>query len=140
MNTGDEFDMAQRYSDMVNFFFCTMMFSGGMPILYPIAAFFFIFYYWVDKWMICNFYHTPPMFDQSIALKLLAFDKFGLLAHVIFTYWMFDNDNIFTDETKPAKIFYVVVNFFLICLWFFGRHLILPCVDCKGGFLEDEDC
>jgi len=73
----------------VNFIFCTMMFSGGMPILYPIAAVFCIFYYWTDKYLIINFYQRPPVFSAKIALTMLSWEKLALLAHVGITSWMF---------------------------------------------------
>jgi len=71
VNTGNIFSIDQRYSGIITYVFVVMTYSGSMPILYPIAAVFFFLCYWNDKVLMIYFYRKPPMFDNSIALKML---------------------------------------------------------------------
>ena len=146
-NLGDEIDLAQRYSDIVNFFFVTMMFSAGLPVLYPIAAFFFGFYYWADKWMIINFYRKPPVFDSYIALYMMSWEKWALLCHAFFTISMFSNSEIFIKACSSKKTLdcvpvylYSVTICLIVGLWFLIRHVIVPACDfdMKIDDLENE--
>ena len=51
---GPEFFLEFRYSQLLSNIYMTMMFSCGMPLLYPVAVFSFFLIYWIDKWM-CKF-------------------------------------------------------------------------------------
>ena len=49
--TGEEFLLEFRYSQLVTTIYIVMMFSVGMPLLYPIAFISFFVTYWFDKVM-----------------------------------------------------------------------------------------
>ena len=67
VNMGRPIDFVMRYNVMINSLFLTMMFSSGMPILYPIAAVYTIISYWVDKYMILRHYRKSPSFDSQVS-------------------------------------------------------------------------
>ena len=130
----------------MNFFFVTMMFSAGLPILYPIAAFFFGFYYVADKWMIINFYRKPPVFGSYIALYMMSWEKWALLCHAIFTISMFSNNAIFIKECSEEKKFecvpiliYSVTISLIVGIWFLFRHVFVPVCDLKRKNDEFEN-
>jgi hypothetical protein len=47
----EDFEIEVRYAQIVSSFTVTMMFSTGMPLLYPIFFFQLIVLYWVDKFI-----------------------------------------------------------------------------------------
>ena len=52
---GPDFLIEVRYSQIMTFFFITMIYSSGIPVLYIIAFLQFIMMYWVDKFL-CKFF------------------------------------------------------------------------------------
>jgi hypothetical protein len=40
--------------------FFSLTYSTGLPVLIPLAGLFFFTLYWVDKWLFCNLYRSPP--------------------------------------------------------------------------------
>lgn len=47
--SGKKFQLAAKYSQMLNVVFVTFMFSGGMPILIPMCGVTMCFIYWLEK-------------------------------------------------------------------------------------------
>ena len=78
--------------------FVTFIYSGGIPILYPLAALFFFVTYWSDKYLILRQYVRPPKYDNYLALKTLEWFKFALFFHVLMSTFMFANTAILTDN------------------------------------------
>ena len=54
INTGAEFLIEYRYSQILTTLFIVMMYSSGLPILYLIALLTYFFQYWFDK-LFCKF-------------------------------------------------------------------------------------
>jgi hypothetical protein len=48
-----------KYANLLTVLFVTMMFGSGIPILYLIAALYFLFTYWTDKILIFYYYRKP---------------------------------------------------------------------------------
>ena len=94
-NTGTEFSIENRYNVMLTLIFVTMMFSAGMPILYPVAVLFFCVTYWFDKCLLLNNHCKPPQYDDYVALKSIYWFKYSLILHVLVGGLMFGNEDIF---------------------------------------------
>mmetsp|Transcript_113216 Transcript_113216/g.156372 ORF Transcript_113216/g.156372 Transcript_113216/m.156372 type:complete len:139 (-) Transcript_113216:744-1160(-) len=91
INIGAEFAMEFRYSNILVVVIITMMYSPGLPVLYPIAFGFFFVTYFVDKCMLLKLYRKPVMFDNTLALSVLFWFKFALVAHSLMGIFMFSN-------------------------------------------------
>lgn len=89
INTGGEFPIDLRYSGILTYVFVVMMYSAGMPILYPMACVFFFVYYWFDKTLMIKFFRRPPQFDNYIALHMLSWFKVALFLHIAISLWVF---------------------------------------------------
>lgn len=83
INTGSEFMLEFRYSNMLTVLAIAFLYSGGMPILYPVAAIYFFVTYWIDKCMLFYCTRRPIKFDNYIAKKTLNWFKYILLLHII---------------------------------------------------------
>ena len=84
---GPEVEIHYRYSAILNVCFSTFTHGLALPILYPIAAFTMLNFYFVEKYLFAYYYRKPPLFDNKMnerALYLLAYTPPFLLA---FGYW-----------------------------------------------------
>ena len=59
------------------------LYSGGMPILYPVAALFFLLTYWMDKCLLFNYYRKPIKFNNYLARRTLDYFKYILILHIL---------------------------------------------------------
>ena len=89
-----EFELSGNYSCYLLVVGVTFLYSAGMPVLYPIAALFFIITYWVDKLMLIRFCRQPPVYDSYLARYSLSWYKFILLMHVAAGVFMFSNSSL----------------------------------------------
>jgi hypothetical protein len=102
MYTGPEFLLYLRYAQLLNTLFVCLMFSSGMPILIPIACVTFIGYYFVDKFMLFNFYSLPPMLGSALASAVTDILPYAVLMHLMFGMWMMSNEEFFSASAGVA--------------------------------------
>ena len=83
-----------RYSNMLIVLSVAFFYSSGIPILYPIAALFFLVTYITDKWLLFRYYARPPMYNSYLPRKTLEWFKYILLLHIIGGVLMYSNSSI----------------------------------------------
>ena len=66
---GPEFLIEVRYSQIMTFFFITMIYSSGIPVLYIISFLQYIAMYWTDKFLFLQMYRTPPRYGIELSDK-----------------------------------------------------------------------
>jgi hypothetical protein len=93
-NMGNEFLIEYRYNMILTIMFVTIMFSAGLPVLYPVAVIFFTVTYWCDKYLVLRHYKKPPVFDNFLALRTIEWFKYALVMHILVGALMFGNDDI----------------------------------------------
>jgi hypothetical protein len=80
-----------------------MMFSTGMPVLYPIALVNFFVTYWFDKLMgkrfviimiVLKYYKTPSSLPLEFSEMTLLIIQYSVIPHCIMGYLMYNNSNI----------------------------------------------
>ena len=72
-----------RYANMLTLLAIALLYSGGMPIMYPVAALAFFLTYWLDKCMLFRCYRRPIKFDSYMAYHTLKYFKYIFLLHII---------------------------------------------------------
>lgn len=72
-----------RYSNLLTVLAVTFFYSGGMPFLYPVAILFFFISYWLDKYLLLNYYRKPIQFNNYLAVKTEEYFKYILMLHII---------------------------------------------------------
>lgn len=95
---GPEFRLEVRYSQIMTFFFITMIYSSGMPALYFISVFQYFSMYWVDKFLFVRMYRTPPRYGNELAEKSRDIMQISILVHMAFGLYMFSNSSILTTS------------------------------------------
>ena len=82
LNTGADFMFEFRYSNMLTVLSVAFLYSGALPIMYPVAALFFFITYWMDKCLLFRCYKKPIKFDNYLAKGTLAYFKYIILGHM----------------------------------------------------------
>lgn len=52
---------------LLNILFCTLMFSGGLPILLPCVSIIFAVTYWAEKWELLKLSRVPSPYAGDLA-------------------------------------------------------------------------
>ena len=65
---GKEFEGERAYSRLMSTLFVLLLYSSGMPVLYLIGAFFYIFCFLVTKVLILKFYKKSKTLTRTIPL------------------------------------------------------------------------
>jgi hypothetical protein len=89
--SGPQHVMSFRYSAILNTVMVCMMYGVALPIMFPIAAFTFINYYIVDRFLITYYYQRPPIYDDKLNNAALSTMKFAPLLMLFFGYWCMGN-------------------------------------------------
>jgi len=101
-NTYFDYDMTYRYCNILTVVFVCLIYSSGIPVLYPIVCLYFGVVYVCDKYMLFRWYKKPAVLDGHIALNSLEWFKFALLAHVICGSIMYSSSEILTTPETEA--------------------------------------
>ena len=97
-----EFDIATRYSQILNVIYCSFIFSSGIPLLnLTVFATFFILF-WTDKFLIINHYAKPPRYSSEINNRFISILPFAAIFHNCFAIYMYGTSDIF-PETFTIK-------------------------------------
>lgn len=87
-------------------FWAILAYSGGMPILYPIALINYFFLYWILKFLFLKAYKKTSNFNQNLPIQSMYMYKFGLFMHITFTIFMYTySELMYVDEDKIKDAF-----------------------------------
>lgn len=81
MYTGPYFILQVRYAQVLFTIFVTFTFSAGMPILYLSNFVILFIQYWVDKWLVFNFYRLTPQFTKELSMFATSMLPLTLVTH-----------------------------------------------------------
>lgn len=71
-----------------------MMYSSGMPILYVVGFFTFLFAYLFQKCYIIKYHKKTTSFDQELAFDTIQFFRLAAIMHLAMSSIMLTNQNI----------------------------------------------
>ncbi|KAH9259587.1 hypothetical protein BASA81_002009 [Batrachochytrium salamandrivorans] len=97
MYLGDTFLLSYRTAQISMTVFVTLLYSSGMPCLYPIACGTFMVTYYSDKFLLLHYYRTPPAYSERLALWFSDLMPYAIMFHLGFAVWMFSTEGIFWD-------------------------------------------
>lgn len=86
--------MHYKYSGMLNTAYIAMMYGGGMPILFPIAAAQLIVLYIIENYKFYRCYTQPPAYDEKLNKFCLNKLEKAPLILLAFSYWIYSNKQI----------------------------------------------
>lgn len=96
--TGPEFDIATRYSQILNVVFSSMLYSGGIPLLNATCCATMFALYWTDKFLVLRHYSRPPRYSQELNDRFLAILPLAAILHSGFSLYMLGTEDIFPER------------------------------------------
>lgn len=126
--------------------FVTFTFSAGMPVLYLSNFVILFIQYWVDKWLVFNFYRLTPQFTKELSmfstsmLPLTVFMHFGG-GLLMFGYPQFYGNQDQEDERMwqlHILIYWILSSVIVVIFLFEGilvdiwRYVSNAAINCWG--------
>jgi hypothetical protein len=96
--TGDQIASHYVYAQNYTYLWCVLLYSSGLPILYPFACIFYFVLYWVYKWLLLKFYARTTRFNQDIPIQSAQWIKVGIAFHLAAGSFMLSNDRFFPQS------------------------------------------
>lgn len=100
---GPPFRIHYRYSQVLVTIYICWMYAVSMPIMPLLGAVSCFISYWVDKYLFCNFYRTPPMYSDDMGKKSTKLLGLLVVLHLIMSMWMMGCEEIFVGEPISDK-------------------------------------
>jgi hypothetical protein len=92
-----------RHSNLIIITFITLIYGGGMPLLYVVSAVSLFVQYWVDKITMLYIYQNPPRLNLKLMQMTRSWMMPGVIFHILFSFYMYTNSTIF--ETQNSMLF-----------------------------------
>eukprot|EP00928_Gymnodinium_smaydae_P025656 TRINITY_DN20375_c0_g1_i2.p1 TRINITY_DN20375_c0_g1~~TRINITY_DN20375_c0_g1_i2.p1 ORF type:complete len:741 (-),score=150.94 TRINITY_DN20375_c0_g1_i2:190-2412(-) len=80
---------ALRQGQTLMVFFVVIMYSGGMPLLYLVGAFYCFLSYWIDKITLLRGSEVPPAYNKDVVDSSMGWLIWAVFLHVVITAWMY---------------------------------------------------
>ncbi|KAK9864206.1 hypothetical protein WJX84_007741 [Apatococcus fuscideae] len=116
------FELAWRYGEIMNLVFCTLLYSSGLPVLYPLAALSMCLSYWAEKFELLKLCKPPQHHHDGLARQSGSILPYAALWHLGFAAWAFSVFKTFVPVAKGLQPFrsFVISQGSLINGLFFG--------------------
>lgn len=102
--TGDQISGHYVYAQNYTYLWCVLMFSTGIPILYPFAVVMYFGTYWVYKFLLIKFYQKTTKFNYNLPMYTTAYIKVGVFFHIIIGGLMVTNSDIIPSKNDYSLL------------------------------------
>jgi len=79
-----------------------MMFSTGLPILYPFAAVFYFGFYWAYKFLLLKYYMKTSKFTSELPIRSTSYIPAAVLMHIFIGGLMVTNSNLLPSTSAEG--------------------------------------
>jgi len=114
--TGYEMFAQYIYPQLFMTLWVSMMYSGGLPLIYPLTIVNFTGCFWAHKHLLINFVKRTYEFDESLVKWTLGFFKIAVIFHLFTSLAMFTNHATLGstrfDEASGAGLYDKMVETF----------------------------
>lgn len=87
--TGPDFILEVRYGQVLATIFVTVTFSSGIPGLYAVNFMVLFVQYWVDKWLLFNYYRRSVQFTKHVSSMVVDLLPYAIIIHLLFGFMTF---------------------------------------------------
>mmetsp|Transcript_8263 Transcript_8263/g.19413 ORF Transcript_8263/g.19413 Transcript_8263/m.19413 type:complete len:1040 (-) Transcript_8263:118-3237(-) len=96
--TNPEFDIKQKYAQLLTTVFVTVMYGSGLPLLYFLASIFMFFQYWADKYCLLWGSRRPPHYDTKMATEAIESMLYAIPFHCVLAILMYGQTCVFPSN------------------------------------------
>jgi len=93
---GSQFQIENRYAQIIAITYITLMYSTAIPFLYFAAFISVITMYWSDKILFLRNWRTPPLYGDELANKARDILKHAILMHMLIGFYQLSNPQFFS--------------------------------------------
>eukprot|EP00929_Paragymnodinium_shiwhaense_P123848 TRINITY_DN9822_c0_g1_i1.p1 TRINITY_DN9822_c0_g1~~TRINITY_DN9822_c0_g1_i1.p1 ORF type:complete len:1130 (+),score=290.71 TRINITY_DN9822_c0_g1_i1:77-3466(+) len=93
-----QWNLALRLAQSLNVFFCIMMYSAGMPVLYSVGGLYCLVAYWMDKICLLWGSHRPPAYKEHVVKAAVNLFPAAAFLHAFFALWTFGKQSLFPSD------------------------------------------
>lgn len=101
--TGDQIAGHNVYALNYTYLWCVLMFSTGMPLLYPFAFTFYIILFLVYKFLLIHYYQKTTQFNHELPMMATQYIKVGIILHIVFSALMVTQTGIIPPEHNEEE-------------------------------------
>ncbi|GFR42972.1 hypothetical protein Agub_g3971 [Astrephomene gubernaculifera] len=87
--SGHDFELSLKYGQHLYVLFVVMTYSGGMPVMYLLAAVHFASAYWSEKFELLRVCKRPLAYSRDLADYVSTTIPFAALWHLTLATWMY---------------------------------------------------
>ncbi|KAL9185465.1 hypothetical protein ACHAXT_003242 [Thalassiosira profunda] len=102
---GPAFKLNYRYSQVLVTLYVCWMYAISMPLMPIFGAVSCYLSYWVDKFLFCNFYRTPPMYSDEMGKRCTSLLGYLVILHMGMSLWMMGCEEIFEGEPLSGQAY-----------------------------------
>ncbi len=77
-----------------------MMFGGALPMLYPVCFLAVTIQLFIERFCLAYYYKQPPHYNDILSKDTLAILKWSIVANLFVNYWMFSNQQMFSNSVN----------------------------------------
>mmetsp|Transcript_6817 Transcript_6817/g.14782 ORF Transcript_6817/g.14782 Transcript_6817/m.14782 type:complete len:695 (-) Transcript_6817:1682-3766(-) len=107
---GPSFRLHYRYSQVLVTIYVCWMYAISMPLMPLFGAVSCYVSYWVDKFLFCNFYRTPPMYSDDMGKRCTTLLGYLIFLHLGMSLWIMGGEEIFQGEPLSGEDYPVDVR------------------------------
>ena len=100
--TGPDFILEVRYGQVLATVFVTFTFSSGMPGLYALNFMVLFVQFWVDKWLLFNYYKRSSQFTKQVSQSAVDLLPYAIVIHLLFGFMTFSYPYAFRSTVSPS--------------------------------------
>lgn len=87
-----------------------MTLGAGLPILMPITCLLFLFYFQIEKIILCRYSHRPPHASDNAITTAINMLPYAAILRSAIACWMYANNEIFPIQISTQGYEYTSAN------------------------------
>lgn len=96
--TGPNEVLEVRYGQVLATIFVTLTFCAGIPLLLPLTFGILFVQYWVDKFLVFQYYRKTAYFTKKLSAFVVSMLPIAIIIHYVFAGMVFSNPYMFRSE------------------------------------------
>lgn len=103
--TGPQLNSGEKFAQIFNVSTILMMFGMGLPFMYVVGIFSYLFSYWLNKALLIRFYQKTYQFNETLPILSQQFMQLSIFLHIVVTFFMLYNRNLFVSQDSSYEHF-----------------------------------
>ena len=102
-HAGPEYPFYYKTANTSIMVFITLIFGPALPVLYIISLVSIGSQYFIERLSLAYFYRLPPKYSDKLTLLNLKIMSFAPILSLAFTFWIYNNGQMFGNRIDPIK-------------------------------------